>query len=83
MFIEFKTKDGTQVLLNTAHIVSIELPKALAGMQGGVQQLRLHCLEGRVYSLDPRTVNIDALSAQIESKELTNDVRQDQSSPIG
>ena len=83
MFMEFQLKDGTYILLNTAHIVSIEMPMPLSGIQGGVQQLRIHCLEGRVYSLDPKVVNIEELRAQIDPKELAKDVRQDQDSPIG
>ena len=82
MFIEFTIKDGTQIMLNTAHIVSIERPTPLAGIQGGVQQMRIHCLEGRVYSVDPKIVSFENLRAQIEPKELTDNVRSDQSSPI-
>ena len=82
MFIEFTLKDGTRIILNTAHIVSLELPTPLPGLQGGAQQLRIHCLESRVYSLDPRVVDIDDLRAQIEPKELTKDVRPDKNSPI-
>jgi hypothetical protein len=83
MFIEFTIKDGTRILLNTAHIVSVELPTPLAGLQGGVQQMRIHCLEGRVYSVDPKIVTFESLREQIEPKELTSNVRPDQDSPVG
>ena len=83
MFIEFKQKDGTVVLLNKAHIVSVELPLALAGVQGGAQQLRIHCLEGRVYSIDPKVVSLDSLRAQLEPQEVTTNVRSDKGSPVG
>jgi hypothetical protein len=82
MFIEFKLKDGTTILLNPEHVVSIEAPVVLTGIQGGAQQLRIHCLEGRVFSLDPKAVSFDSLRAQIEVKELTNDVRPDKGSPV-
>jgi hypothetical protein len=39
-------------------------------------------LEGRVFSLDPKAVSFDSLRAQIEVKELTNDVRPDKGSPV-
>lgn len=83
MFIEFKLKDGTTVLLNKAHIVSVELPMALAGVQGGAQQLRIHCLEGRVFSIDPKVVTLESLRMQLEPKEVTTDVRSDKGSPVG
>jgi len=81
MFIEFKTKDNATILLNTQHVVSIELPQPLAGLQGGAQQLRIHCLEGRVYILDPKQIKIEDLLAQIESRELDIDGK-DKNSPI-
>lgn len=83
MFIEFTQQDGTVILLNKAHIVSVELPKPLTGIQGGVQRLRLHCLEGRVFSLDPKVVTIEALRAQLEPQEVSINVGRDQGSPVG
>ena len=83
MFVEFKLKDGTTVLLNPAHIVSVEMPMALTGIQGGAQQLRIHCLAGRVYSIDPKVVSLESIRAQVEVKEITNDVRPDKGSPVG
>ena len=83
MYIEFTKDDGTRVMLNTAHIVSIELPTPLPGMQGGAQQIRLHCLEGRVYSFSPKVVSFEDLLEQIKPKELNKDVRSNQDSPVG
>ncbi len=83
MFIEFKQKDGTIVLLNKTHIVSVELPMALAGVQGGVQQLRIHCLEGRVFSIDPKIVSLESLRTQLEPQEVATNVRSDKDSPVG
>jgi len=82
MFIEFTQKDGTEIILNTRHIVSIEKPMVLAGIQGGIAQIRLHCLEGRVFSVDPKIIPLSQIRKQLEIKELDGNVRQDQDSPI-
>lgn len=82
MFIEFIEKNGKTVLINTAHIVSIEQPAPLAGIQGGIQELRIHCLEGRVFSLDPKVVSLKQLRDQIDTKELDSNVRPDKGSPV-
>ena len=81
MFIKFTQKDGTTVVLNTGHIVSVQTPPPLAGLQGGQTQVRIHCLEGRVYSLDAKEISADDIMKCLEPKGI-KDVRPNQDSPI-
>lgn len=82
MFIKFTLKDGTIVAVNPQQIVSIEAPKPLAGIQGGQPSIRIHCLEGRVFSLDPKDVSLESLLEQLEIKEIETNVGRDQGSPV-
>jgi len=82
MFIRFTQKDGTVVVLNTDHVVSIQTPPPLAGIQGGQTQIRIHCLEGRVFTLDAKEVSAEEIMKHLDPKGI-KDVGQDQSSPIG
>lgn len=82
MFIEFTTKDKKRVLLNKAHIVTIESENepVVYGMQGGGMKLRIFATEGRAFELDPKIVSYEELRKQIEPQELSDG--KDKSSPV-
>jgi len=54
MFIKFIDASGTEVRLNPAHVVSIETPMPLSGIQGGVQKMRIYATEGRVFTIEKK-----------------------------
>lgn len=86
MFIKFKTKEKKQIVLNAAHIVSIEAEDVavVMGMSGGGKNLRIHATEGRVYQLETRLNSLEELLEQLKEQEHVEvlDNGKDQSSPV-